>query len=104
VPIDHVHSPATTTTTEPAHLVPSSSPVADAPDPTPAPTSSTPTSPGVHGHRTRLCNNISKIKDFGKDIIRYDPAKRVFLAQVMAPDLSDLVPFTYTEALRSPHR
>jgi hypothetical protein len=53
--------------------------------------------------RTRLCNNISKIKDFGHDIIRYDPKKRGFLAQVTHPDNVESVPISYAEALRSPH-
>jgi hypothetical protein len=53
--------------------------------------------------RTCLRNNISKIKDFGHDIIRYDPKKRGFLAQVTHPDTVESVPISYAEALRSPH-
>ncbi|KAG8060149.1 hypothetical protein GUJ93_ZPchr0002g23554 [Zizania palustris] len=50
---------------------------------------------------TRLCNSISKIKDFGQDIIRYDPKKRGFLAQVTQSDPAESVPISYAKALRS---
>jgi hypothetical protein len=102
-PSNPIHGQATMTLIEPANPVSSSSPAADAPDPTLASTSPALTSPSDHRPRTRIRNNISKIKDFGKEIIRYDPAKRGFLAQVTAPDTSESMPLTYTEALRSPH-
>jgi hypothetical protein len=53
--------------------------------------------------RTRLQNNILKIKDFGPDIIRYDPAKKGFLAQTTSLDSDEEAPASYSDALCLPH-
>jgi hypothetical protein len=53
--------------------------------------------------RTRLQNNILKIKDFGPDVIRYDPAKKGFLAQTSSLDSDEEAPGSYSDALRLPH-
>lgn len=52
--------------------------------------------------RTRRQNNIIKIKDFGPDIVRYNPAKRGFIAQVTPAESEPLEPISYSEALKSP--
>jgi hypothetical protein len=49
--------------------------------------------------RTWLQNNIVKIKDFGPYVLRYDPAKRGFLAQVTSSDSDEEVTVSYKTAL-----
>jgi hypothetical protein len=49
--------------------------------------------------RTWLQNNIVKIKDFGPYVLRYDPAKRGFLAQVTSSDSDEEVSVSYKTAL-----
>jgi hypothetical protein len=51
--------------------------------------------------RTRLQNKIIKLKDFGPDIVRYDPSKKGFIAQVSSPDSEQSEPISHTEAMKS---
>lgn len=62
-----------------------------------------PSSSSAPRPRTGLQNNISKIKDFRQDILRYDPQKRGFLASVTPPASEDSEPISHTAALQSPH-
>jgi hypothetical protein len=94
---------ATTSSPTPTDSMPPSPPAVDPPDPILAASPSVLTPLGDRRPRTRLHNNISKVKDFGQDIIIYDPTKSGFLAQVMPLGTTESVPLTYTEALRPPH-
>jgi hypothetical protein len=53
--------------------------------------------------QTRLQNNILKIKDFGPDIICYDPTKKGFLAQTTSSDSDEEAPASHSNALCLPH-
>jgi hypothetical protein len=51
---------------------------------------------------THLQNRIVKVKDFGCDVLRYDPKKRGFIAQVVSSELIHSEPISHLTALRSP--
>jgi hypothetical protein len=61
--------------------------------------------PSPHSSRphTRLQNIMIKLKDFGTDVLHYDPGKKGFIAQVSSLYLASSDPVSHTEALKTPH-